>query len=334
MWLHAGHYVLGSVVVADGTMEAATTTAWNGTTGTLAKDAAVMHTGTRSLRLTKTGTGVATIENTTPMLTVGATYVLSCWVRISASTIAPSLNDGSVVLWTGVSTANLWQHISVEFTATTTNLQWVATGGGVGTRIWVDDISITSNRVATLLDQSANGRDMVQSTDALRPTHSVVGGLSRINFTQNPASLLSYAGSMGATGTIFYAGTCDGDNDGNSHVHFGDLNVGWLIYSTWVGGQPRWTIYNGSSFNQYFAKETPTVFEFRFDGANSYYATNGGTKTTGNAGVNTPASFNIGHNTDGYGFDGYLNEMIIIPGTVTDEVRHSVVAHLRSAWSI
>lgn len=231
--------------------------------------------------------------------------------------------------WNGTASTSP-QTFDVTFRTNGTSLPILYTASGGYTEWW--NLSVSSVSISAWGDQSSNGRHMVQAVGARQSGYALRNGRNALLFEQDAGIDIRYAGNYGGpTGTVFFVGKMDSENDGYSHIALGDGNVGWLAYSTWVGG-PQWTIYNGSAQTAAFNQSVARIFEFGFLGASGYYAVDGGAKSTGSIGTNTPTSFGIGSASAFYSFNGWAHEVVVVTRALTDAERTIMNAYLKKKW--
>jgi len=132
----------GPELVIDGDMEAAGTTSWPDSGGgeVITKElGSPGGTGSRVLRITKSGVGVKWVYQHD--VVAGKSYLLTGWAR-GNGTSNPYIGDNLNVFWNGT-TSIIWQPVLAVFTAVNTNAPYLyMTGGGAGNWVEFDDISV------------------------------------------------------------------------------------------------------------------------------------------------------------------------------------------------
>jgi len=109
------------------------------------------HSGGGSLLVTWDGGSndqIAHVEQPNRYV-VGVTYTAKAWVWVPAGSTAVSLVIGGVGFGPSSSTTNAWQELSYTWTATAVDNEvqiWAVTPAGVGAQVWLDDVSVSTDR--------------------------------------------------------------------------------------------------------------------------------------------------------------------------------------------
>lgn len=187
-------------LLSDGPMEATDVPAWTvGAGAVLTKSLVAPYQGLQSLQVAFGGAGPYASQF---VLTVGKRYRCSGVAR-GDTTYLPTVQDGAVVLWTGVVAAT-WQAFSVDFTATTTELRLKSSAVAAGNCCF-DAVSLVELRARTL-DASGHGNHFLLG-DGVTPT-TMPTKLAQRGYSCDGGDYLSRIESFGLTGSFTLSILC------------------------------------------------------------------------------------------------------------------------------
>ncbi|GAB3429817.1 carbohydrate binding domain-containing protein [Actinophytocola sediminis] len=110
------------------------------------------HTGTRSMLITWAGgsdTQIVRQDSQPEMFIPGHSYTWSCWVWVPTGDSAVAVAVGGIGIGESSTLTDTWEQLSYTWVATATDNQpqlWAVVPAGAGDQVWVDDITITTDR--------------------------------------------------------------------------------------------------------------------------------------------------------------------------------------------
>jgi hypothetical protein len=187
--------------LVDGNMEAAGIGAWTALRASAAKDASIYHAGTQSLRVYESGAGTPCYYQT--ICTVGERLYVTGWTR-GDGVSAVAVGDWSLgTRFFSGTTAAAWEARTGE--ATVQSTQFTVNGAGVGSQVWLDDLTIANKSVNAWADQSGNGHHLIQGTATNKPYIKTVSGRNLVYL--DGTSDCVYSSEAASTWNFLHDGT-------------------------------------------------------------------------------------------------------------------------------
>jgi hypothetical protein len=193
-------------------------------------------------------------------------------------------------------------------------------------------------RVKTWYDQSGNGRDLTNTTDAQQPAlmtsgaFITYGGMPVVS-CDGSAQDMTATFSRPATAGIICALQIQASGDGT--VFAGLRTAGGDAYGTmqYINATGR-AIYNGT-----FVRDTTTtdvgkhrIYGFLINGASSKGYVDGVETISGNAGANTGSDLRIGQTWNAVNASTKYHELLVFPDATTDLI--TVSTKMNAFWGI
>jgi hypothetical protein len=219
--------------------------------------------------------------------------------------------------------------IPVAFTpASLTNLKlWVKSDTG---------ITLVGSKVSAWADQSGNGNNLTQGTDANRPTFvsSQLNGYGTVQFDGINDKMVSPSFTLAQPETIFIVYK-NPSFDAGGYIFDGITgdSGGYFQY----GSSPFVYMYAGASFTPitgiagaYF------LATCIFNGASSKHQRNNAAEQTGNAGAASMGGFTLGSYAGGTGYEGnpHVAEVVVMSGVATAAQRNNMKTYVTNRYGI
>lgn len=190
---------------------------------------------------------------------------------------------------------------------------------------------VDNDPIASLTDNSGNGRTVSQGTSSWRPTYKTgVSGVSLPVAYFDGGDYLQATYTQAQSFTIACVAKCSGGAVYEAIVAGSPNDAG--VYG-WNSGS-AWATYAGSSFT-YGTKSSWTVIVSVFNGASSF-AYHNGTKVTGSPGatsISTLLLLGAGYGA-GSKLTGYIGEAVIWSGAMSDANAAAACASIQSTWGL
>ena len=138
MEFNVGNVTTGSQLLADGSMEAVSTSAWSSLyNAILTKETNNPHSGSKLLRIQKGDANALARQD----ITIGKTYRVTGWVRGDGTSFVNTGNGGTDY-FIGTPGSTEWEHFDYTSTAGYSYVYFIVTGGTTGNYIEIDDIRV------------------------------------------------------------------------------------------------------------------------------------------------------------------------------------------------
>lgn len=206
-------------------------------------------------------------------------------------------------------------------------------GDGLDEDALLSFVGANNGYIVTWYDQSGNGRDATQATEANQPlivesgTITTQNGLPSIKLTGGNQELIGPSFTLAQPATYFIVGK----NDGTNNVHFIDGVVGRHLIGTASG---NFVSYAGSILTFAANSTAFSLYYALFNGSSSALDRNASGVVTGDAGSqNMSDGFYIGAGSGGDAIVGFISAIYIYASDKSAD-KTAIEANINSRYSI
>lgn len=220
---------------------------------------------------------------------------------------------------------------------------WTPANLGSDLALWLDaadagTITLNGSAVSQWRDKSGNNRDVSQPTATKQPVYAnnILNGLSALSFDGSNDSLFTNAATITLNQPVHRFIVCKFlTKTFNSVVFDSDTQSNAFFFYNGESPGGKWA-WNGGSYGTSDVTSNHIHYNF-YNNTASYYSTDGATPSGPvSAGANTLQGVRIGglraEFINGYAFQGYVYEVLLVQGTLSDADRQKLEGYLAWKW--
>lgn len=222
---------------------------------------------------------------------------------------------------------------------------WTPAALGSALALWLDaddasTITLNGSTVSQWDDKSGNARHVAQATAVKQPVYAnnILNGLSALSFDGSNDSLFTNAATTTLNQPVHRFIACKFLTKTFNSVVF-DSNTQAAPFFFYNGESPggKW-VWPGGSYGTSDITSNHIHYHL-YNNTDSYYSTDGATPSGPvSAGANTLQGVRIGYLraefVNGYAFQGYVYEVLLVQGTLSDTDRQKLEGYLAHKWGL